>query len=119
LYHFGVLQWIVGVFARMMVRLMGTAGAESLSASANIFVGQTEAPLLIKPFVPSMTRSELMAVMSGGFATIAGGVMAAYVGMGVSPKHLLAASVMSAPAALVMAKLMLPETEPSATAGKV
>jgi CNT family concentrative nucleoside transporter len=119
LYYFGILQWIVGLFARMMMRLMGTSGAESLSASANIFVGQTEAPLLIKPFVPSMTRSELMAVMTGGFATIAGGVMAAYVGMGVSAKHLLAASVMSAPAALVMAKLMLPETEQSRTAGKV
>jgi CNT family concentrative nucleoside transporter len=119
LYYFGVLQWIVGLFARLMVRLMGTSGAESLSASANIFVGQTEAPLLIKPFVASMTRSELMAVMTGGFATIAGGVMAAYVGMGVSAKHLLAASVMSAPAALVMAKLMFPETEQSATAGKV
>ncbi len=119
LYYFGVLQKIVGVMARLMVRLMGTSGAESLSSSANIFVGQTEAPLLIKPFVASMTRSELMAVMTGGFATIAGGVMAAYVGMGVSAKHLLAASVMSAPAALVMAKLMLPETEQSRTAGKV
>lgn len=119
LYYFGVLQWIVGLFARMMMKLMGTSGAESLSASANIFVGQTEAPLLIKPFVASMTRSELMAVMTGGFATIAGGVMAAYVGMGVSAKHLLAASVMSAPAALVMAKLMFPETEESRTAGKV
>jgi CNT family concentrative nucleoside transporter len=102
-----------------MVRLMGTSGAESLSASANIFVGQTEAPLLIRPYVPSLTRSELMAVMTGGFATVAGGVMAAYVSMGVSAKHLLAASVMSAPAALVMAKLMVPESERSHTAGKV
>ncbi len=119
LYYFGVLQRIVGFLARVMVRLMGTSGAESLSASANIFVGQTEAPLLIRPFVASMTRSELMAVMTGGFATIAGGVMAAYVGMGVEAKHLLAASVMSAPAALVMAKLMFPETEQSHTAGKV
>ena len=119
LYYFGVLQWIVGLFAKIMMKVMGTSGAESLSASANIFVGQTEAPLLIKPYVGSMTRSELMAVMSGGFATIAGGVMAAYVGMGVSAKHLLAASVMSAPAALVMAKLMLPETDESPTAGKV
>ncbi len=119
LYYFGILQWIVGIFARMMMRFMGTSGAESLSASANIFVGQTEAPLLIRPFVSTMTMSELMAVMTGGFATIAGGVMAAYVGMGVSAKHLLSASVMSAPAALVMAKLMFPETEESRTAGKV
>jgi len=119
LYHFGVLQKLVGLFAKMMVRFMGTSGSESLSASANIFVGQTEAPLLIRPYVSTATRSELMAVMTGGFATVAGGVMAAYVGMGVSAKHLLAASVMSAPAALVMAKLMVPETEHSHTAGKV
>jgi CNT family concentrative nucleoside transporter len=119
LYYFGILQRIVSVFAKVMMRTMGTSGAESLSASANIFVGQTEAPLLIKPYVGAMTKSELMAVMTGGFATIAGGVMAAYVGMGVSAKHLLAASVMSAPAALVMAKLMFPETEKSVTAGSV
>ncbi|MBP9143545.1 MAG: NupC/NupG family nucleoside CNT transporter [Thermoanaerobaculia bacterium] len=119
LYYFGILQKIVSVFAKVMMKTMGTSGAESLSASANIFVGQTEAPLLIKPYVALMTKSELMAVMTGGFATVAGGVMAAYVGMGVSAKHLLAASVMSAPAALVMAKLMFPETEKSVTAGKV
>jgi CNT family concentrative nucleoside transporter len=119
LYYFGILQKIVSVFAKVMMKTMGTSGAESLSASANIFVGQTEAPLLIKPYVGAMTKSELMAVMTGGFATVAGGVMAAYVGMGVSAKHLLAASVMSAPAALVMAKLMFPETEKSVTAGKV
>jgi len=119
LYHLGILQRIVKVFAWLMMKTMGTAGAESLSASANIFVGQTEAPLLIKPYVGTMTKSELMAVMTGGFATIAGGVMAAYIGMGVSAKHLLAASVMSAPAALVMAKLMFPEKEHSPTAGKV
>ncbi len=119
LYHFGVVQAIVKVFAKIMVRLMGTSGAESLSASANIFVGQTEAPLLIKPYVGGMTKSELMAVMSAGFATIAGGVFAAYVGMGISAGHLIAASVMSAPAALVMAKLMMPETEESLTAGEV
>lgn len=119
LYHYGILQRIVRLFARVMMKAMGTSGSESLSASANIFVGQTEAPLLIRPYVSSMTHSELMAVMTGGFATIAGGVMAAYVGMGVSAKHLLAASVMSAPAALVMAKLMFPEKEHSVTAGKV
>jgi CNT family concentrative nucleoside transporter len=119
LYYFGVLQKLVLLFARVMVRTMGTSGAESLAASANIFVGQTEAPLLVRPYVAAMTRSELMAVMTGGFATIAGGVLAAYVGMGVPAEHLLAASVMSAPAALVMAKLMLPEKEHSLTAGKV
>jgi CNT family concentrative nucleoside transporter len=119
LYHIGLIQWIVKGFAVVMMRLLGTSGSESLSASGNIFVGQTEAPLLVRPYVPTMTNSELMAVMTGGFATIAGGVLAAYVGMGVSAGHLISASVMSAPAALVMAKLMFPETEESVTAGEV
>jgi CNT family concentrative nucleoside transporter len=119
LYYLGILQKVVKVFAWVMMRVMGTSGAESLSASANIFVGQTEAPLLIRPYVATMTKSELMAVMTGGFATIAGGVLAAYVGMGIPAGHLLAASVMSAPAALVMAKIMFPETEESLTAGAV
>jgi CNT family concentrative nucleoside transporter len=121
LYHLGVLQLVVKAFARVMMWLMRTSGAESLSASANIFVGQTEAPLLIRPYVATMTRSELMAVMTGGFATLAGGVLAAYMGL-VGEElagHLIAASVMSAPAALVMAKLMVPETEESQTAGTV
>jgi len=111
LYHVGVIQRVVKVFAVVMTKVMGTSGPESLSASANIFVGQTEAPLLIRSYVGRMTRSELMAVMTGGFATVAGGVLAAYVGMGIPAGHLIAASVMSAPAALVMAKLMIPETE--------
>lgn len=116
LYHLGILQKVVQVLAWVMRRAMGTSGAESLAAAANIFVGQTEAPLVVRPFLPKMTRSEIMALMSGGFATVAGGVMAAYVGMleGVFPDiagHLVAASVMSAPAALVIAKIMLPETE--------
>jgi len=119
LYYLGIIQWVVKGFAKVMMWVLGTSGAESLSASGNIFVGQTEAPLLIRPYVDSMTMSELMAVMTGGFATIAGGVLAAYVGMGVSAGHLIAASVMSAPAALVMAKLMFPETEESLTAGEV
>jgi concentrative nucleoside transporter, CNT family len=119
LYYLGLIQWVVKGFARVMMWVMGTSGAESLSASGNIFVGQTEAPLLIRPYVGSMTMSELMAVMTGGFATIAGGVLAAYVAMGVSAGHLIAASVMSAPAALVMAKIMFPETEESLTAGDV
>jgi CNT family concentrative nucleoside transporter len=119
LYYLGLIQWVVKGFARVMVLVMGTSGSESLSASGNIFVGQTEAPLLIRPYVGRMTHSELMAVMTGGFATIAGGVLAAYVGMGVPAGHLIAASVMSAPAALVMAKLMFPETEESLTKGTV
>jgi CNT family concentrative nucleoside transporter len=119
LYHVGLVQRVVRAFAWLMMRLMGTSGAESFSAAGNVFVGCTEAPLLVRPYVAGMTLSELMAVMTGGFATIAGGVFAAYVGMGVEPGHLIAASVMSAPAALVMAKLMLPETEESATAGTV
>jgi len=124
LYYLGIMQWIVRGFAWFMMKVLRTSGAESLSASANIFVGQTEAPLLIRPYVSSMTQSELMAVMTGGFATIAGGVLVAYVGILRESfpdiaGHLLAASVMSAPAALVMAKLMVPETETSRTAGKV
>ena len=113
LYYLGVLQFLVRGFAWVMMRLLRTSGAESLSASANIFVGQTEAPLLIRPYVAQMTQSELMAVMTGGFATIAGGVLVAYVELLRESfpdiaGHLLAASVMSAPAALVMAKLMIP-----------
>ena len=102
-----------------MVRVMGTSGAESLAAAANIFAGQTEAPVVVKPYLGNMTRSELMALMTGGMATVAGGVLAAYVGMGIDAGHLLAASVMSAPAALVCAKLLVPETEKSVTKGNV
>lgn len=121
LYHLGILQKVVRLMAWVMRRAMGTSGAESLSAAANIFVGQTEAPLMVKPYLRTMTQSELMAVMTGGFATVAGGVMAVYVGMlsGTFPDiagHLLAASVMSAPASLVMAKIMVPETEEPVTA---
>jgi CNT family concentrative nucleoside transporter len=119
LYHFGILQRIVEAVAWVMMRTMGTSGAETLSTAANIFVGQTEAPLLIKPYINAMTLSELHAVMTGGFATIAGSVMAAYIAFGAPAEHLIAASVMSAPAALVVAKLLLPETEESATAGTV
>lgn len=121
LFYLGILQRIVFVFAWVLSRTMKLSGAESLSCSANIFLGQTEAPLLIKPYLPTMTASELMAVMCGGFATIAGAVMVAYIGMlgGEDPalrlvfaKHLLTASVMSAPAALICAKILLPQTEP-------
>ena len=124
LYHLGIMQVIVRGFAFVMQRTMGTSGAETLSAAGNVFVGQTEAPLLIKPFIAKMTQSELMALMTGGFATVAGGVLAAYVGMLVTyfpdiAGHMIAASVMSAPAALVVAKLMVPETEESETSGSL
>lgn len=119
LYHLGIMQWIVYGMAVIMAKTMKTSGAESLSVAANVFVGQTEAPLVVKPYVNKMTKSELMALMTGGFATIAGGVLVAYVAFGISAGHLLAASVMSAPAALVMAKIMVPETEESVSAGKL
>jgi concentrative nucleoside transporter, CNT family len=124
LYHLGIMQLAVKGFAWVMQQTMRTSGAETLSAAGNIFVGQTEAPLLIKPFVERMTESELMAVMTAGFATVAGGVMAAYVGMLVLyfpdiAGHLMAASVMSAPAAIVVAKLMVPETKTAETAGRL
>jgi len=118
LYHLGIMQRVVQAFSWVMVTVMRTSGAESLAAAANVFVGQTEAPLVVRPYVAHMTRSELMALMVGGFATIAGGVLVAYVSMGISASHLLAASVMSAPAALVVAKLLVPETERPATLGK-
>lgn len=117
LYHIGIMQWLVAGIAKVMQKTMKTSGSETLSASANIFVGQTEAPLVVKPFVESMTMSELHAVMVGGFATVAGGVMAAYVKYGIDAGHLLVASVMSAPAALVTAKMFYPETSESLTAG--
>ncbi|MEB3886934.1 NupC/NupG family nucleoside CNT transporter [Lyngbya sp. CCY1209] len=119
LYHYGILQKVVEWVAVVMVRTMKTSGSETLSCSANIFVGQTEAPLLIKPYISTMTRSELHAVMTGGFATVAGGVLAAYISFGVPAEHLIAASVMSAPAALAISKVFYPETEVSPTAGQV
>ena len=119
LYHWGVIQKVIEAMARFMRWTIGTSGAETLSCSANIFVGQTEAPLLIKPFLDEMTDSELLTIMVGGFATIAGGVLAAYVALGVDAGHLIAASVMSAPAALVFGKIIFPETEHSVTAGDI
>ena len=124
LYHMGVMQKVVKGVAWVMMRTMRTSGAETLSSAGNIFLGQTEAPLLIKPFVKTMTISELHCVMTGGFATVAGGVMAAYVGMLLFyfpdiAGHLMAASVMSAPAAIVFAKLMLPEKEVPVTSGSL
>ena len=115
LYHYGVLQLVVRGMAWVMRRAMGTSGSESLAAAANVFMGQTEAPLVVRPYLPGMTRSELLALMTGGMATIAGGVLAAYVSFGISAGHLLTASVMSAPAALMIAKIMLPATAPAAS----
>ncbi|MBD23567.1 MAG: NupC/NupG family nucleoside CNT transporter, partial [Candidatus Marinimicrobia bacterium] len=117
LYHYGVMQKVIAFISKIMQKTMGTSGAETTSISSNIFVGQTEAPLVVKPFISKMTKSELMAIMVGGFATVAGGVMALYVAMlgnieGIAG-HLLAASIMSAPAALVIAKIIYPETEKS------
>ena len=119
LYHYNILPRIVGMMGWIMMLSMKTSGAESLSCAANIFVGQTEAPLLIKPYLAKLTKSELHSVMTGGFATIAGGVMAAYIAFGIPAEHLLSASVMSAPAALAVSKLFYPETEKPETRGKI
>ena len=120
-YHLGIMQFIIKWISLAMQKTLKTSGSETLSVSANIFVGQTEAPLMIRPFIPNMTQSELMAVMVGGFATVAGGVMAIYVQMlSHIPNiagHLMAASIMSAPAALVIAKIIYPETRQSKTQG--
>ncbi|MBI5774447.1 MAG: Na+ dependent nucleoside transporter domain protein [Verrucomicrobia bacterium] len=116
LYHYGILQLVVRGVAWVMQKIMRTSGSESLSAAANIFMGQTEAPLVIKPYLARMTRSEILAMMIGGMATIAGGVLAVYVKFGVSAGDLLTASVMNAPAGLMMAKILLPESEKSETA---
>lgn len=119
LYYLGIMQKLIEAVAHFMQWTIGTSGAETLSCSANIFVGQTEAPLLIRPFLPDMTSSELLTIMVGGFATIAGGVLAGYIAFGVPAGHLIAASVMSAPAALVIGKIIYPETEESKTLGDV
>ena len=118
LYYYGVLQRVVEGIGWVMMRTMRTSGAESLCGAANIFVGQTEAPLFIRPYVPRLTGSELHAVMTGGFATIAAGVMAVYVSFGVPAVHLIAASVMAAPMGLVVSKLLFPEEREPETAGR-
>lgn len=128
LYHLGVMQKIVELMAWAMARVLGISGSESLSVCANVFIGQTEAPLVVRPYIGRMTDSELLTLMVGGMSTIAGGVMAAYVGLlgGADPelqvffaKHLLSASIMAAPAAVVIAKVLLPETQESLTHGSV
>ena len=122
-YHYGIVQKIIAFISKVMQKTMGSSGAETTSVSANIFVGQTEAPLIVKPFISKMTKSELMAIMVGGFATVAGGVMAVYVSIlghidGIAG-HLLAASIMSAPAALAIAKIIYPETEKTMSSGEI
>src|SRR6202161_500873 len=119
LYHFGVMQVIIKIFAWVMTRVMGASGAESLNVAASIFMGQTEAPLTIRPFLPNLTRSELMTVMTSGMAHVSGGIMAAYIAFGLDPKHLLSAVIMTAPGTILMAKMLVPETEVPRTAGRV
>lgn len=127
-YHYGLLQRLVSAMAWLMTRTLGVSGAEALAGAANVFFGQTEAPLLVRPYISRMTRSEIMALMTGGFATVAAGVMAVYVDMlgGGDPgrmvstaRHLMTASLMSAPAAFMLAKVMVPETQVPQTAGRV
>lgn len=119
LYYFGILQFIVRLMARAMMKVMHTSGAETLSAAANVFMGQTEAPLIVKPYVPRMTQSELLAMMVGGLATISGGVMAVYISLGADPVAILTTSVMAAPCGLYLSKILLPETEEPETRGEV
>jgi len=119
LYHLGIMQIIIRIFAWVMTRVMGASGAESLNVAASIFMGQTEAPLTIRPFLSDLTRSELMTVMTSGMAHVSGGIMAAYIFFGIDPRHLLSAVIMTAPGTLLMAKMLVPETEQPKTAGRV
>jgi concentrative nucleoside transporter, CNT family len=119
LYYFGVMQLVVRLFAIVMHRVMKASGAESLNVAASIFMGQTEAPLTIRPFLPEMTQSELMTVMTSGMAHISGGIMAAYIAFGIEARHLLTAVIMTAPGTIMMAKLLVPETEVPKTMGSV
>jgi len=119
LYHYGIMQLIIKLAAKVMTRFMGASGAESLNVAASIFMGQTEAPLTIRPFLPDLTRSELMTVMTSGMAHVSGGIMAAYIAFGIEPKHLLSAVIMTAPGTILMSKMLVPETEVPKTAGRV
>jgi CNT family concentrative nucleoside transporter len=119
LYYLGIMQRIVQGMAWVMQRLMRVSGAESLAVAANVFIGQTEAPILIAPYIPTMTRSELLTMMTGGMAHVSGAVLLAYVAMGIPAKYLITASVMAAPGAIMMAKILMPETEVPVTMGKV
>ncbi len=117
LYYFGVLQLVVQVMAKVMMYFMRTSGAETLASAANVFMGQTEAPIIVKPFVPDMTESELLALMVGGLATISGAVMGVYIAIGADPVAILTTSVMAAPCGLYLSKIMIPETERPSTGG--
>jgi CNT family concentrative nucleoside transporter len=119
LYHYGIMQFVVRQAARVMTRFMGASGAESLNVAASIFMGQTEAPLTIRPFLSDLTRSELMTVMTSGMAHVSGAVMTAYIAFGVEPRHLLSAVIMTAPGTILVAKMLVPETEVPKTAGRV
>jgi CNT family concentrative nucleoside transporter len=119
LYHYGIMQLIIKAAAIVMTKFMGASGAESLNVAASIFMGQTEAPLTIRPFLPDLTRSELMTVMTSGMAHVSGGIMAAYIAFGIEPKHLLSAVIMTAPGTILMSKMLVPETETPRTAGRV
>jgi CNT family concentrative nucleoside transporter len=119
LYYFGIMQLIVRLFAVVMHRVLKASGAESLNVAASIFMGQTEAPLTIRPYLPGMTQSELMTVMTSGMAHISGGIMAAYIAFGIEARHLLTAVIMTAPGTIMMAKLLVPETEIPQTMGSV
>ena len=119
LYYYGILQRVVNALAWFMMKTMKTSGSESLSCAGNIFLGPTEAALMVKPYLANMTKSELHAVMTGGFATIAGGVLGAYLSFGIPPEHLIAAFFMTSPVALIVSKIMYPETEVSETTEKV
>ena len=117
LYYLGILQLLVRLMARVMMYLMGTSGAETLSVAANVFMGQTEAPLIVKPFVPRMTRSELLALMGSGMAHISGGMMAVYISYGADPVAILTTCVMACPCSLYLTKLVMPEAGKPETAG--
>jgi concentrative nucleoside transporter, CNT family len=119
LYHIGVMQIIIRLAAIVMTRIMGASGAESLNVAASIFMGQTEAPVTIRPFLPDLTRSELMTVMTSGMAHVSGSIMAAYFAFGAEPRHVLSAVIMTAPGTILVSKMLVPETEQPRTAGKV
>jgi CNT family concentrative nucleoside transporter len=119
LYYFGIMQVIIKFAAMIMTRFMGASGAESLNVAASIFMGQTEAPLTIRPYLPDVTRSELMTIMTSGMAHVSGGIMAAYIAYGIEAKHLLAAVIMTAPGTILLSKMLVPETEVPKTSGRV
>src|SRR5579871_1259970 len=119
LYHVGIMQFIIRIAAWLMTRIMGASGAESLNVAASIFMGQTEAPVTIRPFLPELTRSELMTVMTSGMAHVSGSIMAAYFAFGAEPRHVLSAVIMTAPGTILVSKMLVPETEEPKTAGRV